>query len=391
MNFCLQYNINYLESVGGVVWDWESIADTPISNYYFIMACKTQTPKRCLVDEFDALSAGSPSKRAKVEGILTVLSPMKSGKMTPFFDGRLMDNTCSLRVVGFDKDKQQELAAFQEKKEPITLENCQIVQSRYGTDMEVLITKGTKLSRSPKQFDNVMVVSDTQLITLDKLSGLDVFKSVNVRVKVIQLNEPVEIKPGLSKQDLIVADATFTALLTLWQNDVNKLEVGKSYALEQLTIQSYNNNKTLSPPKFGKWTYSECEDIEVSTVATMKLDDERREINDVTINGILSINSKSSCLGCKANVESLNDKLGKCVKCNMIQRLDKCLPHMCAKLLVTGDVGEQRLVAYTPILSQIICHDVATETEDDVVMQLLVAESFHLTYTSNYIINSIHR
>ena len=36
-----------------------------------------------------------------------------------------------------------------------------------------------------------------------------------------------------------------------WQNDVQKLELGKSYMIEYATIKSFNNVKYLSTQKIG--------------------------------------------------------------------------------------------------------------------------------------------
>ena len=52
-------------------------------------------------------------KSQKVEGVLSQLPPLKSGK---YFDGSLSDDTSSIRVIGFDIKKQEQLAKMQEKR-----------------------------------------------------------------------------------------------------------------------------------------------------------------------------------------------------------------------------------------------------------------------------------
>lgn len=81
-----------------------------------------------VLDEFEDLTlANTPSKSAKVEGVLTQLSPMKKGK---FFDRRLWQD-----LVGFDSKKQEELAQHKENEKPLIIENCQIIKSwRNGTN-----------------------------------------------------------------------------------------------------------------------------------------------------------------------------------------------------------------------------------------------------------------
>lgn len=60
----------------------------------------------------------------------------------------------------------------------------------------------------------------------------------------------MDIKDGL-KQDVIIADATGTARLTIWQLDINKLEKGKSYELKGINVREYCNIKYLTPPLFS--------------------------------------------------------------------------------------------------------------------------------------------
>ena len=102
--------------------------------------------KRLNLEEFVNLeSVASPTKAAKVHGVVTNISPMKSAAVgkSSYFYGQLSDETSSMRVVGFDQLQQRKLAEHHEKKQAITLENCEIKKSRYGEDMEVMIKQNT--------------------------------------------------------------------------------------------------------------------------------------------------------------------------------------------------------------------------------------------------------
>ena len=48
-----------------------------------------------------------------------------------------------------------------------------------------------------------------------------------VKVHVIANHVPIEVKTGLIKQDITIADETGKSRLTLWQDGINKLEVNK--------------------------------------------------------------------------------------------------------------------------------------------------------------------
>ena len=185
------------------------------SYFVFIAFIKSMASKRKLVQEFDDVGVCSPSKSAKLEGVLTNLSPpMKSAEK--YFHGRLLDDKGSIRIVGFDKNVQDKLMHFQEQKEPIVIENCEIVKSRYTDNMEVIVNRGTKFYKSKKSFD----VTAEDIMTLADLTDQPIYECVNVKVKVIEMESPIEIQPSLKKQDVVIADHSGTA----------RLKAGSQYA-----------------------------------------------------------------------------------------------------------------------------------------------------------------
>ncbi len=170
--------------------------------------------RKRLLEKFNDLgSAGKPTKPAKIHGVVTSLSSMKAGK---YFDGRISDDTKSMRLVGFDTVQQRELAAQHDQNQPVALHNCIIQKFRYSDNMEVLITKSTTVATSPRKFKNT-VASKTAAnsITLDQLQTLQNYKHVTVLIKVLRADAKIEVKPGLCKQELCISDATGTARLTV--------------------------------------------------------------------------------------------------------------------------------------------------------------------------------
>ena len=78
--------------------------------------------------EFEKLEFASPTKRAKVHGVLTSVSQMQtpiSGKKS-YFHAQLSDDSTSVRVVGFESSQQEQLASKYDTQQPITLEGCEL-------------------------------------------------------------------------------------------------------------------------------------------------------------------------------------------------------------------------------------------------------------------------
>ena len=202
----------------------------------------------------------SPAQSARVQGV----PPMKAGK---YFNRCLADtSSTSIRIVGFDAKKQEQLVHIYETKQSLVMKNCQIVKSKYSDDLEVLLTKNTHIVVSEKKFDVHVEYTTPHVAEIHwTRSQCQDYENANVSIKVLDNDAPVEVKTGLVKQDLTVADETGTARLTLWQSDMSSLDVGKSYKLEALSVRSYNCMKYLTPPKSG-WKYDVCDDINMPCI-----------------------------------------------------------------------------------------------------------------------------
>ena len=61
---------------------------------------------------------------------------------------------------------------------------------------------------------------------------------MSIKGRVIRKTDPVEVEPGLIKQNYTVADHNACAQLVLWQEDINRLKVDESYAFEKLVVKS---------------------------------------------------------------------------------------------------------------------------------------------------------
>ena len=57
------------------------------------------------------------------------------------------------------------------------------------------------------------------------------YQKVDVKVKVMEVKEPVQLVEK-KKQDIYVSDSFGFAKATLWEENIGKKELGKSYFLE---------------------------------------------------------------------------------------------------------------------------------------------------------------
>ena len=198
-------------------------------------------------------------------------------------------------------------------------------------------------------------------------------------VKVTDTKDATHIA-GKLKQDVSVADDSGTARVSVWELNVNTLVTHGSYWLENFMVREFQGTKYLTMAKEGSDIIT-IDDIGAVAEKPDK-EDELWVIKNVTVAGVPYFDTYKSCLQCKARVEPNSERLGKCSKpeYRMMQRLDLCVQHTTAKLMVLyEDEGVQKTAfafAYGETVQQIagdgdVSVEVLTESGNFSSMTLL--------------------
>ena len=342
------------------------------SRVFFLLICEplliTMARKRTheAIEQID--NVDGPIANTSIHGAITSLSPVKKGRNSIFFDDTLADETSKIRVVGFDAQQQRKLNNYHQKNIPVELINCEVKSSRYGEGYEVMLKGGTHIKESPKKMDvPALMVGMTitpRSITLGDLPQTENYEKVTVKIKVLEVKEAVHLADKL-KQDVLIADHTATAKVSLWQEHVNTLSEHKCYSLKNFLVREYQSRKYLSMSKVA----TEVTPIDDIGVVVEQADTEDEvTIQNVTIIGVPHLDIYKACLQCKARVEPLTPPLGRCSRgdCQMLQRYDICGVNTAAKLLLMYESdGQKKIVqshAYGELVSQIAgVHEVTPE------------------------------
>lgn len=107
-----------------------------------------------------------------------------------------------------------------------------------------------------------------------KISELRPFaKKVELVVKVVSKNETREVSSKLDNSTHKVTEATIgddsgTVLLTLWDDAIDKVEVGKSYKISNAYTSLFKNTLRLNLGRYGELADSE-EDVEANETNNM--------------------------------------------------------------------------------------------------------------------------
>ena len=130
---------------------------------------------------------------ASVHGVVTLISPVqKSKRGTKYFNARLSDGLTMRKVVRFKEAQHAKMKDSMEKQESICLDDCQIKKAKQGLDMEILMKRTTTISPSPKKFKVDQTCEDAT-ITLEEVKKKDEYEKVSVKVKVLEVKEPVTV------------------------------------------------------------------------------------------------------------------------------------------------------------------------------------------------------
>ena len=231
--------------------------------------------------------------------------------------------------------------------------------------------KSTDIQKSHTKLDATAIITKlpTDLITLDQLQTIENFQRVTVKIKVISVKYE-EVKKGLLKQDCVVGDATGTAKITVWEDNVGLFTVDESYKLSGAMVQSLKGNKYLSIPKYD-FTVEPIDDIGTVNISTET--DEIRILEDVEVRGVKFFDSYKGCHTCKGKVTPTTEKVGKCNRCNSIQRLDKCYDQVTAKLELGNDTEFKVLSSFSQSLRK--------------YLDLMMQPSKHCSLVNHFMLN----
>lgn len=87
----------------------------------------------------------------------------------------------------------------------------------------------------------------------------DGMKRVNVEAKVVEKSDPREVKSRFKDEtyrivDAVVADETGSIKLTLWNEQIEQVNVGDNIKIDNGYVTSFKGEAQLNVGKFGKLT-----------------------------------------------------------------------------------------------------------------------------------------
>jgi ssDNA-binding replication factor A large subunit len=194
---------------------------------------------------FEDLSDIEPCT-AGIHCAIETLSPVKkSQKGVSYYHGVVTDGKNRVPIVGFDTGTQQKLSCFHLRNETVHLDNCLIKKKSQSDDFEILLNKATVVTPSPKKFDVSKVSVETaEDLKIGDLDTIEDGTKVTLKGVVVSL-APVRAVSTGRVQDVTIYDPSGSVNLSVWEENINKLEVGKHYKFCNVYVHSFIVEKNI--------------------------------------------------------------------------------------------------------------------------------------------------
>ena len=147
--------------------------------------------------------------------------------------------------------------------------------------------------------------------------NLAVNECVTVEVKVVdvEVTNTVTNKYGkeLTMQNIVIADNSGQCRIVLWENEIGKMELQKSYCLQNVAVCIFNDIKYLTLTESTiVVAIEDIGEIADPSLGVGQLQQED-EILEGEIIGVVSFEQYISCIGCKGKVTEETNMMGSAI------------------------------------------------------------------------------
>ncbi|MFX1450242.1 MAG: hypothetical protein ACFFCM_05340 [Promethearchaeota archaeon] len=193
----------------------------------------------------------------------------------------------------------------------------------YGNQINLNIGNSSSIEINPKGveipqikelkpiIDEIPSYSNNQpLIKIKELTPES--KNVNLIGKCIELGEVREVANDNKVMEIVLGDETGTIILSVWNDDIEKVKKGESYQIINGYVTIFQNKMQLNTGKFGKFEVSEPKITKVDIkhkISESEIIPVRKNIIDLTDNQLIELR------GTISELQSRDPTYNACPKC----------------------------------------------------------------------------
>ncbi len=272
------------------------------------------------------------------------------------------DNQETVQLVCYSPKKRKTLETPFDKKRPIKFKARLNKKRLSSTTNEYTLDKDSEIEPSnnlPFDFNSSL---DDHLHTVEQALQADIYKTVDLKVKIIMKNENKQsiLHDGRPTYncDSLVADHTDCIKLVLWEDKIDEVHSGKSYHFQNLTLRRFDEDKYVNTNQ--STIIKEIEDI-----TNINLD--MPQIKNNTITGkIIGVKVKKTtcCVACNKAITCTTqneDDIYSCSNCSMTTLLSLCPTKVVGQIVLKTSKDISTYVAFNDGLLSFLANTKSTE------------------------------
>lgn len=207
-------------------------------------------------------------------------------------------------------------------------------------------------------------------------------KYVHIECKVVRKAEMIERK-NLKLQEFVVADSSGSMMLTMFEENINLVDVGYFYKLTNVQVTTFLNEKRLRSSHLTEVEMiDEIDlgpiDIKEINESEMNKENMQQSVSIVTVDEE-SLEKKRFCVSCNTALEG-GEKLVRCLKCRKVQLSSLCTGEI--KVCFTD--GATDFTCSSSKLQEILPDDLSIGNNDDFILFLL-SKKFNITHRHGFV------
>lgn len=327
--------------------------------------------KRKFSEEREASSSAT-----SVECAIQSISPMKKSKKgNDYYVGEGSDGRKSLRFIGFDSQSNEKLSSFQSKGQSVSIRNCTTKSG--DKEDEIFINRNTVIEESSKTIDIKPTIIQTKPIR--DITELEDGVMVHVRAKILSAEPPRAVSRGLV-QDAIIGDGSYTIGLSIWEENINKLEVLKTYKLQGLYTRTYQGIRSLTFTRNSRYYLEEEDSIPIHA------DDEQLDtLFGAKIMGVQNFCLHIQCINCTNNVlfETNFSIIVRCSSCKVLQSIESRQYEVSTNIIVMSGTEKKTLKLTKDLILKVLDIDDSNEFSEEMECNLLRTPTMDIEYNKS--------
>lgn len=110
--------------------------------------------------------------------------------------------------------------------------------------IKILVNKTSAVSQSPFKFKAAPINDQLPEVKMNELENINDGRKVLLKGTVMSI-APIRAVSTGKVQDTIICDSSGSVNLSVWEDNVDQLEVGKSYCFHNVAVRSYRGEKSV--------------------------------------------------------------------------------------------------------------------------------------------------